>query len=486
MSSFTPDLPGYTPVQTGFEAPADGSPLHRVFGLDVLRGIAVTGALFISIWIFGGLTENRQNGITVQSGGMDYWLLNTMSVILEGKMLTLIALVFGASMLLYLFADNKFQRLRNADFFMRRQLWLIAIGLINALVFLWSNDIVFHLGLMGVLLFPFVRLTGRGLLVAALLAALIFSGKNYWRYADDQEVYTKYLAVTQVEKKFKKDSAANARAIAGKALKDTSAKQVKDTLTKKQKNEKEAWLGLVKNTKYDPKKDEEKHKAMRGGSYAKLWNHQLQGTQGREAQWTYQFGIWVLGAAILLGMALLKFNFFDPGFPARNYLLIASAGLVIGLSCCWFRLHYTRLALLDYQKYITRPLPYNLLFGFEMLALALAYASMMLLLVKVQVLKPVWRVFALAGQMSLSNYLLQSIICLLFFTGLGLGYFGRLQQWQLYVVAAEVVLVNLVFSFFWLSHFSYGPAEWLLRCLVYKRWITNRRNKVFESTIALS
>ncbi len=88
--------------------------------------------------------------------------------------------------------------------------------------------------------------------------------------------------------------------------------------------------------------------------------------------------------------------------------------------------------------------------------------------------------------MALTNYLLQSIFCVLFFSGFGMGYYARLDQWQLYVFAAEVILVNVAFSIFWLKYFHYGPAEWLWRCLVYKKWLYNRKHPAIRPLSVVS
>lgn len=459
--------------------PMDASP--RILSLDVLRGVAVLGGLFISILLFGGFGANRQNGVLVQSKGVDHMLFVIGSFLLDGKMRALISIVFGAGMVLYLFKGNQRSQLYNAGFFITRQLWLIAFGLINALLFLWSNDILFHLGIMGVLLFPFARLSARGLLIAAILTTLIYSGKIYWRYADDRKVYDKYLAVIAVEKRMAADSLKRSKQIStGNATKDSLyRKQKKDTLTKKQVNEKQAWDGLVKNTKYDPKKDDEKNKIMRSTSYGKIWDSQLGDTQWREAAWTYRFGIWSLSSMMLLGMALFRFGFFNSGLAAkRKNLLLAVTGITAGLLLGWFRLHHNHVVLQDYAKYIAgHPLPYDLFYPFEIAFMAFGYTSLILLLMNLAWLKRVWQGLAITGQMALTNYLLQSVICLFFFTGFGMGYFGRLQQWQLYAFACEVALINVAFSILWLHHFQYGPAEWLLRSLIYKKWLPNRIGK---------
>jgi uncharacterized protein len=76
--------------------------------------------------------------------------------------------------------------------------------------------------------------------------------------------------------------------------------------------------------------------------------------------------------------------------------------------------------------------------------------------------------------MALSIYLMQSLICTWFFAGFGMGYFGRLTQVELYIVAAEISLLLVAFSMLWLNRFEYGPAEWLLRWLVYRKKLPNR------------
>ncbi len=459
----------------------------RIPSLDVLRGIAVLGVLVVSIWIFGGFSTNQQNGLLLRSKGLDYRLFGTVDILFNGKMRALIAIVFGAGMLLFFAKENQKNQLRSGDLFMRRQLWLLFFGLVNALIFLWSGDMLFHLGMMGILLFPFVRMSKRGLLIAAILVTFIYSGKNYWNYADDRKAYKKYITVVAVEKKISKDSADRAASDSLlkkqgkdsllKAPKTDSLLQKKDTLTKEQKDDKAAWEGIVNNMKYDPKKDEGEKKAMRSVSYGKLWNHLLGATQQREAQWTYQTGVWDFSGMILLGMVLFKIGFFNSRFPRRQYLLIAIGGIAAGLLLAWFRLHYQQIALKDYAKFIDKHwFPYHLFFPFERGFMAIGYASLVLAIIGTSPLKSLWRSLANTGQMALTNYLLQSVICTLFFTGFGMGYFGRLSQWQLYFFVIEVCIVQIVFSVVWLRYFQYGPAEWIWRCLIYKKRLPNRIN----------
>ena len=58
------------------------------------------------------------------------------------------------------------------------------------------------------------------------------------------------------------------------------------------------------------------------------------------------------------------------------------------------------------------------------------------------------------GRMALSNYLLQCILGTVIFFGYGMGYFGHLTQWQLYLVVAENDFTPGTFSVLWLRFFT--------------------------------
>ncbi len=96
------------------------------------------------------------------------------------------------------------------------------------------------------------------------------------------------------------------------------------------------------------------------------------------------------------------------------------------------------------------------------------------------------RVFAAVGQMALTNYLSQSLLCLFIFTGAGLAWYGQLARHELYYVVIAIWVVQLVWSPLWLLHFRYGPAEWLWRSLTYWRWQPLRRASSAVSRVSAS
>lgn len=78
-----------------------------------------------------------------------------------------------------------------------------------------------------------------------------------------------------------------------------------------------------------------------------------------------------------------------------------------------------------------------------------------------------FRMVSQAGSMSLSNYLLQSIICNWIFNGWGLGFYNQLSpEWVAFLIL-PIYSFNLLFSFFWKKYFTLGPFEYLLRKWTY-------------------
>lgn len=65
--------------------------------------------------------------------------------------------------------------------------------------------------------------------------------------------------------------------------------------------------------------------------------------------------------------------------------------------------------------------------------------------------------------MALTNYLLQTLICVLLFNQLGL--FMAFSRLQLLALVPAIWIANLLFSHYWLRYFRQGPLEWLWRKL---------------------
>lgn len=78
--------------------------------------------------------------------------------------------------------------------------------------------------------------------------------------------------------------------------------------------------------------------------------------------------------------------------------------------------------------------------------------------------------FESAGKFSLSNYLGQSVICSWIFCGWGLGFYDKLGNFQLLLLAFPIWLVCVFVSKIWSRFFSVGPMETILRTVTYVKF----------------
>ena len=72
-------------------------------------------------------------------------------------------------------------------------------------------------------------------------------------------------------------------------------------------------------------------------------------------------------------------------------------------------------------------------------------------------------------------YLMQTMIALALFTGVGLGWGTRVSAWQFEVLALAVFVVEVRWSRWWLARFQYGPFEYVWRSLTYGKVMPMRR-----------
>jgi uncharacterized protein len=229
-----------------------------------------------------------------------------------------------------------------------------------------------------------------------------------------------------------------------------------------------AWEKFEKNFKRDPKKEAKELKEMRSG-YGTVFAHLLPRNSDSETYGMY-FGIWDMLLMMFIGMALLRWGFFANQLPTSTYALTLLVGYGVGLPVSWFYMKSQIGWLLHVGQTVDtyRTIPFQL-YDVRRVLLALGHASLLLLIYRANVVPWLMRALTAVGQMAFTNYLMQSIICTLFFYGYGLGYYGKLAYHQLYYVVAAVWVFQLIISPIWLRYFRFGPFEWLWRSLTYWR-----------------
>ena len=100
-------------------------------------------------------------------------------------------------------------------------------------------------------------------------------------------------------------------------------------------------------------------------------------------------------------------------------------------------------------------------------SLAVAYCAIALLLLE----RPGWKHklqwMAAPGRMTLTNYLGQSVICMVAFYGCGFSLWGKFGAVWIVPFAFAIFFVQTVFSALWLRRYRQGPAEFLWRRATY-------------------
>ncbi|MCX7041462.1 MAG: DUF418 domain-containing protein [Gammaproteobacteria bacterium] len=426
------------------------SAAERIFALDVIRGFAVLGILLMNILGFG-LTSPAYSSATAEVGGADglnHWAWLAEMFYFEGTMRGLFTLLFGAGVVLYTSRLEKAGLgLQVADLYFRRNLWLWAFGLFNAWILLWQGDILYFYGLAALFLFVFRNLPVKKLLLwAALLLCVqpIVGIRDYQALAD-----------------------AHAQAPALIAKEDAG-----QALTKAEEETLEDYRDSFREVKPDLAKVEKANREMRGGyqtaAYrvrSHVWNF--------ETEYFAMMGLWECLGMMLVGMALFKSGALTLGWSTRSYLALLLAGYGFGLTVNALEIRHV---LSHPGDPVAAMLPWTLTYDLGRIPTTLGHVALAMLVIRSGWVRGLLAPFAAAGRMALSNYLAQSVICLFLFTGLGLGWFGQLQRYELYYVVFAIWAVELAWSPLWLAHFQYGPMEWLWRSLT--RWQVQPMRKV--------
>ena len=100
---------------------------------------------------------------------------------------------------------------------------------------------------------------------------------------------------------------------------------------------------------------------------------------------------------------------------------------------------------------------------------ACGYVILALLILRAPAGRWLRALLAPAGRMSLTNYLSQSVVLALIFSGLGLGLAGELSALAVGGVVLALWIAQLLVSILWFRVFRIGPMECLVRAVTYRR-----------------
>jgi uncharacterized protein len=166
-------------------------------------------------------------------------------------------------------------------------------------------------------------------------------------------------------------------------------------------------------------------------------------------------------------MAFFKMGILTGEAPTRLYVWFTVVGLGVGLTMAYMRVVFWKEIEFNYIELARRLIidPYQIDRAFR----AIGFLGLIILLFKSGLFGWLFAMFRPVGQMALTNYLSQSVICGLYFNGYGFGMFGYLERYQLYIVVLVIWAFQIIFCNVWMRYFHYGPCEWVWRSLTYWR-----------------
>src|SRR5208283_2784073 len=414
-------------------APVEGA--DRIAAIDSVRGFALLAILLMNI-VAMGMYGAAYDDPTVTGGatGANLWVWIGMHVLAEGKMRCLFSMVFGASVILL--TSRLESRPDAADIYYRRMFWLLLFGVVHAYL-LWWGDILYPYALCGLLLYPFRKMSAKGLLLLGTVLLILNSGVYIGQGFKDRE-------------KLQNGRAAEQAAAQGKKLteKEEAAK-----------SDYEQWRKHNRPTAEELKKDAAE---WRGNAFSVIkarakvvgFFHSLP---------YYSPGDWDIWCMMFIGMGLMKLGVLSGGRSYRFYGTLVLIGYGIGLPMN----SYTAWLIVRSNFDPVIHSFANSTYDIGRLSIALGHLGMIMLLAKAGLFQWIMSPLAAIGQMAFSNYILQSIVTAFLFTGYGFALYGKLQRYQLYYVVGAIWIGQLIVSPIWLRHFRFCPLEWGWRSLTY-------------------
>lgn len=384
---------------------------QRYLILDALRGFALMGIALANFPEFALWTFlSPEDQAAMGTGGIDQVVRFFQYMLIDGKFYTIFSLLLGVGFSLFL------QR-HSVSRFLRRMVILAVIGLCH-LMFIWSGDILLLYAVGGMLLPLFFRLKDKVLLMIAGLLVILPVGLD---------ALTEFAGVD----------------FAGPFYdlwwREAHAQGITE----------ENFAGWLRDA----------------DSYPKMFAFLLQGAC--ERMWEFVSGHRLLRVVglFLLGYLIGKH---------RLYTRLSEMPMTKWLDYCIF---YTIPMSMLYawsacNGHLWGLTVHSLLYTLSVIPMAFTYIFG--ICVAYQHTPSSYKFFptmAFTGRMALSNYIGQSLIGIVLFYGIGFGlgtFFGLV---FVVLTALAVFVLQTYLSRLWLSHFLFGPLEWLWRLLTYGHYI---------------
>jgi uncharacterized protein len=431
----------------GALGPTGGS--DRKDSLDTLRGVALLGILLMNIVYMGGPWTGGGPPTSGDAFELNLITWMTTNLFFEGTMRGLFSLMFGAGIVLMTSrAEARGGGIGVADIYYRRNLWLIAFGLIHGWLLLWPGDILYTYGIGALFLFAFRNLKPRTLIILGVLVLASLVPKDIYNYVTTHAAYEEAQAAELAQQELGEDEEL-----------DEELQEALDT-----------WKGIKGEAKPSAEDIEENIKGMRG-NYFKIIGTNSGFLVWMQSMGLYKFLIFDAVGMMLIGMALLKLGIITGEKSTRYYTWMLLIGYGVGLAVnAW-----ETKTVMEADSIVFAQLTTGFTYDVGRVSMTLGHIGFWMLVCKSGWLQWLTSRLAAVGRMALTNYIMHSVFAAFIFTGIGFSLFGELELYQLYYVVAGIWLFQLIVSPIWMKHYRFGPLEWLWRSLTYNKKQPMRR-----------
>lgn len=101
--------------------------------------------------------------------------------------------------------------------------------------------------------------------------------------------------------------------------------------------------------------------------------------------------------------------------------------------------------------------------------LTIGYAAIIVLIALIPYILKITTPINCLGRMSMTTYLMQSILQSILFYGFGFGLYGKLSVDNLILIALLIFIFQMAFAWVWLNFFKQGPVEMLWKRITYRK-----------------
>lgn len=392
---------------------------ERLPELDVLRGIALFGIIIVNMFMFAAPVSYWQlAGIEMFTGTLDRIADFFIDTFARGKFLPIFAFLFGfgAALQWKRLTQRGLDDAAAAAVLRRRFTILLIIGVVHAIL-IWAGDILTVYAVFGLIVLAWRHWSTRRLLTISAAVWAVLAVFSLWTFVADFTSGSPQIEMSEMQRFFSDQAALALETYANGGFAAITAQRLFDYVMAIAFG----WPSLLIP-----------FSLLVVGFVA-----------GRDGWWDTNG--WLRADGRLA--AWMRWTLV-PG--------LISQALAGALRVGWWGDGAAGAASLG-----------SLLYAIGAPLLAAGYIGAVFYLVG----ETTWRTrlesFGMVGRMSLTNYLLQSIIATLLVYSYGFGLYGQIGPAASLGIAAAIYVVQLMLSVIWLRSYRFGPVEWLWRSFTY-------------------